>query len=350
MGCKPAPDVANIFMKELDSRIIELSAQMFSPDTIKMYRRFLDDIFLIFRGSPNDLHQFLSEVNKLHQSIKFTVQHTTPYNTVLNECDKCDCEQSEHIPFLDTQCSIQGGKIIVDLYRKETDRNMYLLTSSCHPNHVTENIPYSLALRIVRICSRTEARDQRLEELKNLLLSRDYKAAIIDAAIKKAKAIPRAEALKKVERDAGSTRPVFVVNYHPGLPNIPTMVKKHWRAMVTNPQMEKVFPLPPLIAYKRPPNIRDKLIRAKLPPPPPTRPKRTVPGMFRCMRKGGAPCRTCPYVKTTKVIKSTATATTVELTRHHTCQDKNIVYIVECSKCRKQYIGETKHTAEHRIT
>ena len=135
---------------------------MFSLDTIKMYRRFLDDIFLIFRGSPSNLHQFLSEINKLHQSIKFTVQHTTPYNKVLNECDKCDCEQSEHIPFLDTQCSIQGGKIIVDLYRKETDRNMYLLTSSCHPNHVTENIPYSLALRIVRICSRTEARDQRL--------------------------------------------------------------------------------------------------------------------------------------------------------------------------------------------
>ena len=53
-------------------------------------------------------------------------------------------------------------------------------------------------------------------------------------------------------------------------------------------------------------------------------------------------------VRQTKVIKATATATTVELTRHHTCQDKNIVYIVECSKCRKQYIGETKHSAEHR--
>ena len=67
------------------------------------------------------------------------------------------------------------------------------------------------------------------------------------------------------------------------------------------------------------------------------------------MRKGGTPCRTCPYVKQTKVIKSTATATTVELTRHHNCQDTNLVYIVECSKCRLgQYIGETKHTVEHR--
>ena len=70
--------------------------------------------------------------------------------------------------------------------------------------------------------------------------------------------------------------------------------------------------------------------------------------MLRYMWKGGAPCRTCPYLKQTKVIKATATVTTVELTRHDTCQDNNIVYIVECSKCRLQYIGETKHTAEHR--
>ena len=71
----------------------------------------------------------------------------------------------------------------------------------------------TVILRIVRICSRTEARDQRLVELKNLLLSKDYKAGIIDAAIAKAKAIPREEALKKVERTAGSSRPVFVIHF-----------------------------------------------------------------------------------------------------------------------------------------
>ena len=62
----------------------------------------------------------------------------------------------------------------------------------------------------------------------------------------------------------------------------------------------------------------------------------------------GPHARSAPTSKHTKVIKTTATATTVELTRHHTCQDENLVYIVECSKCRLQYIGETKHTAEKR--
>ena len=79
----------------------------------------------------------------------------------------------------------------MDLYRKPTDRNQYLLTSSCHPAHVTNNIPFSLALRIVRICSLAETRDLRLSELKELLSSRDYKPKIIDAAFEKARLFPR---------------------------------------------------------------------------------------------------------------------------------------------------------------
>ena len=63
------------------------------------------------------------------------------------------------------------------MYRKPTDRNQYLLPTSCHPNSVTKNIPYSLALRIIRICSESNTRDKRLAELKVMLLDREYKAA-----------------------------------------------------------------------------------------------------------------------------------------------------------------------------
>lgn len=62
---------------------------------------------------------------------------------------------------------------------------------------MTTNIPFSLALRIVRICSLPEARDQRLEELKDMLLSRGYRKSVINDAVKKARNIPRNEAIKK---------------------------------------------------------------------------------------------------------------------------------------------------------
>ena len=181
---------------------------------------------------------------------------------------------------------------MTDLYRKETDRNQYLLTSSCHPAHVTENIPFSLALRIVRICSLPEAMEKRFLELKNLLLSRGYKLGSINAALDRARMIPRAEALKKVVRNNTSRRPVFPITYDPRLPSISGIIKKHWRSwrtMTQDPYLAEVYPIPPLIAYKRPPNIKDKLIRAKIPPKVPSKPKQDLPGIKNAYNVPSAP-------------------------------------------------------------
>ena len=137
-----------------------------------------------------------------------------------------------------------------DLYKKTTDRNQYLLTSSCHPALVTKKIPFSLALRIVRICSNSETRDNRHGELKQLLVSRGYRAGVVDNAIEKARTVPRQEALKKVEKEK-QARPVFVVQYDPRLPSITSIARRHWRSMVSrDPKLQEVFPAPPLVSYK----------------------------------------------------------------------------------------------------
>ena len=208
------------------------------------------------------------------------MSHTTP-PTIENPV--CDCEPVEAIQFLDTSCKIVEGKIITDLYRKETDRNQYLLPSSCHPAHVTENIPYSLAMRIVRICAIEEDREKRFKELKDLLLARDYKPKIIDSAIQKARNTPRPEALKRVNREKTTNRPVFVINFDPRLPSIPGIVKKHWRTMVQDPRLKDIFPVPPLVGYKRAPNIKEKLIRAKVPKINSYKPRSSLPGMKECL-------------------------------------------------------------------
>ena len=101
----------------------------------------------------------------MHPTIKFTMSHTVPYPKE-NLQTNYGCDISDSLSFLDTSCQITNKKIIVDLYRKPTDRNQYLLTILCHPAHVTKNFPYSLALRIVRICSLAEDRDKRLAELR----------------------------------------------------------------------------------------------------------------------------------------------------------------------------------------
>ena len=245
MGTRPAPSYANIFMaRKIDNKIEELAKKDDNENHIKFFKRFLDDIFMLFRGSLDQLHSFLAELNEIHPTIKFTMNHTLPYMKEHINPD-CECGLLNSLAFLDTSCRISDGRIIMDLYRKPTDRNQYLLTSSCHPAHVTSNIPFSLALRIVRICSLPEDRDKRLLELRVMLLERDYKPKLVDAAIEKAKLIPRMEALKKVEKEKQKRRPVFVVTFDPRLPSISRIVQKHWRTMTKDPYLKQVFDEPP---------------------------------------------------------------------------------------------------------
>ena len=339
MGSVPAVSYANIMMaKKIDPKILALAEKYQSQtgmNPLQFFRRFLDDCKLVWRGTAAKLHEFFNELNTLHSSLKFTMSHTASKHPG----DQCDCPQVTSVPFLDTSCSIVDGKIITDLFRKETDRNQYLLPSSCHPAHVTNNIPFSLGLRIVRICSRPEDREKRFGELKQMLLERNYPSKIIDAAIERARNISRKEALKKVVRDKNdSDRPVFVVLYDPRLPSIPAIVKKHWRVMCQDPYLKRVYPKPPLVAFRRQRNIREKLIRAKVPAAP-TRPRRILPGMRSCGR-----CVNCAYIKTGQTVKSIASNYQVQLTESFDCQTKNIIYLIECRKencTKRQYIGKT---------
>ena len=214
-------------------------------------------------------------MNTVHPSMKFTLTHTKkvkvadPDNTDNTDqsADDCDCEPSASVAFLDTCLSLRGGRVRSDLYRKPSDRVQFLLPSSCHPRHTTESLPYSCALRIIRICSEEEDRDKRLAELKQMLLSRDYKPRVIDAAIQKALAIPRSEALKRVVKKQETDRKVFSVLYDPRLPKLSSIVTKHWRVMVNNDsRCREVYKKPPMVSFRRPPNLKDKLVRAKLPP------------------------------------------------------------------------------------
>ena len=178
-----------------------------------------------------------------------------------------------------------------------------------------------------------------------MLIEREYKPRIVDAAIERARQIPRTDALMKVDDKKGNKRPVFVITYDPRLPSITGIVQKHWRTMVKDPHLSDIFKEPPLIAYKRPQNIREKIVRAKVPPLAPARPKRNLPGMNKC-NKG---CPTCPFVKQGKMVRAAAINYTAEITQQVDCQTNNIVYCIGCKKCPVQYIGESDRTLQNRF-
>ena len=120
---------------------------------------------------------------------------------------------------------------------------------------------------------------------------------------------------------------------------------KHWRAMVGSyPHLKDAFPLPPLVAYRRPQNIRDKIVRSKIPGTP-IRAKRIIPGMKKCNN-----CIICPFVRESKTVQSTASKCTVEINRPVNCQTRNILYCITCTKYSLQYIGESERSLKDRFS
>ena len=74
MGTVCAPPYATIFMHKMDTLLQELARNIArnKEDPIRLYKRFLDDIFLVWKGSLDDLQIFLTQMNELHPIIKFT--------------------------------------------------------------------------------------------------------------------------------------------------------------------------------------------------------------------------------------------------------------------------------------
>ena len=97
----------------------------------------------------------------------------------------------------------------------------------------------------------------------------------------------------KVKKKITEKRPIFATKYDPRMPALQPIIAKHWRSMVLQDKhLEKCFSQPPLTAFKRQTNLRDLLIKSKVPPPPKKYPERHIKGMVKC----GRPCTACAYI------------------------------------------------------
>jgi hypothetical protein len=72
--------------------------------------------------------------------------------------------------------------------------------------------------------------------------------------------------------------------------------------MTKDEKMSKMYPQPPMVAYKQPPNIRRILCHAKVPTEH-KREARKLIGIKPC----NSPCMICPCVKLSKEIESSQT-------------------------------------------
>ncbi|CAJ0956156.1 unnamed protein product [Ranitomeya imitator] len=230
MGSNMAPPYANIFMASFEETYV-YTHSLFQKYSI-YWKRYIDDVFMIWKGDENLLLQFVSDMNSCVPNLTFSMQKSTI-----------------SINFLDTMITLEAdGNLDVDLYCKPTDKNSLLHYSSCHPRHVKQSLPLSQYHRLSRIISNEGKQAIRHQEMSNKFLQRGYPLRTLQKA--------RINITNK-EENLGRQRIPFVSTFHPYLYKIKYCVLRHWDLLGKAYPNIREFKDKPIMCYKKPSNLRN---------------------------------------------------------------------------------------------
>ena len=117
------PTYPNIIVFEIEGRY----TYPLINDKSSSYLQFIDDIFMVWTKSQNQLKPFINEINKKHYSIKLDFKFS-----------------KEKIEYLDTLVyKDHDNRLQARLYKKPIDRQHYLYAKSAHPLSLKKIFPYS---------------------------------------------------------------------------------------------------------------------------------------------------------------------------------------------------------------
>ena len=309
---------------------------------------------MLWLETYEELEEFYTYLNNYHPTMKF---------------DKPEFDKTENSTnFLDLKISIVGNQIETDLYRKETDKPTALLPSSAHPGHITPNIVYSMAFRLLRICSSEACFKLKLEELKNdFLVPRGYKPKLIDLQFDRVRDLPgnsyaekrNLSLEKKSKPNKHKERVIVPVDFNPHMAKPSRVFRKHHNAMLKkNKELKEIFPAPPMAALRQPKNLKRILCQSRLNPVKRSdRVKRgthkNAPGWKKCSK----PCPVCPFTLPDCVeVAAQNTEYKHRIVDPVNCETQNCVYYWRCVKenCSTfpecEYIGMTTRTFKERMS
>ena len=120
------------------------------------------------------------------------------------------------------------------------------------------------------------------------------------------------------------------MNFHLALSGVGKIVDS-WYIFQASDNMRVIFHDIPMVAYRRPHNLRDDLVKSKL-----KRYREESRGMRKC---GKTCCQICKLVK--EGDKFYDEKQTYHINYSFDCNSKGVVYLIKCKKCLKLYVGST---------
>ena len=308
---------------------------------IRLWKRFIDDIFLIWSGTFTQFEYFLIQLNR--EAAVFGIEFTGGVGKSVN--------------FLDVTIDIvddgKGGKYLeTSLYKKPTDNRSYLRRDSYHPQHTFKGVPYSQLLRTKVICSTEDLYKEGAAHIIEDLKASGYKESEIQKACNRVSQVSRDERLNPVKdcTTTEQTELVLVTQYCSEMKQVKSFVddkQVEISAIIGEPSRT-------ILSYKRGQNISDQLFRRrKFARMNEARDINCTPDLDKnlftsqkCLRPR---CKACDLMCGTKTVN--LGGVTINLDPNLDCSSCNIIYFAQCSHCINGfYIGQTWQTFSERLS
>ena len=286
-------------------------------ELICLWKRFIDDIIMLFKGTEEQCKELVTWLNSLEPGvIKFKYEYS-----------------KNRVEFLDLVISIEHGKFVTNMFIKPSNKQLYLDYESNHPEPCKEAIIYGQALRILERCSKNEDAVGHLANLKSKLCARNYPEDVIEAKFRKAKSYTRQSLIKKSRKqDNEKDKKVrMIFTYNESNPPLHKWVREAKKFLLKDEKardLGKQFQ----ICYKQPRNLRSMVTNVRKPT--------TVvqdPGCRKCGRCSVS----CPVLVEGSKFTSTNTKKTYSIKKKLDCNSSFVIYLSTCKRCKGQYVGKS---------
>ena len=328
MGTRLAPSYANIFMDHFERNFVY--TYHIQP---LVWKRYIDDIFMLWDKGIAELQNFIDFLNLCLPSIKF----------------ETNISESE-INFLDVKVKLSHGNLSTSLYTKETDTLSYLDYSTCHPVSCKKSIPYSQFLRLRRICSDDNDFVIQSRKLAKSFHKANYPDNIIQSGFDKAFYMDRQVLLNRpsnnsLNNDQFDPKLFLITDFHPSFRAVLDIVSNNWDMLDNSSSTRPILQIPVVRGFRRPKNLRDLLVRARLTTPDAKKSSGTSKNANKCSRMN---CNYCRSLNKSGRITCLLNDRSY-ITRYNiSCNSNNLIYCLLCNTCKKAYVGQTKRTIRER--
>ena len=208
---------------------------------------------MIFTGTEKELGDFITDINKLHKTFKFTyeysVQSITYLDLVIYKGLRYKRDQ-----ILDTRT-----------HTKDTDTFQYLAIDSCHPKSTFKGLIKGEFLRYARTCNNKHDFNTKANFFTLKLQKRGYKKQEIIDIYNEVEHENRFSYLQN-KAVIANKKLLYVTTYSPHIKTsaIKRALTLNWEMIENNQFLRSHFPEKPTIAYRRNPNLKDILVRSKI--------------------------------------------------------------------------------------